>query len=119
MCIRDRFRGVWAMPNIHDMGISMITFISTCFFIVILLVAEWSQRDKEYALDMNQVSSPLLRWGIYCMIFMIIIAVSYTHLMLNDSFRYSLTVNARRLIASRYEQSFVCQCLYNFYDEIL
>ena len=39
--------------------------------------------------------------------------------MLNDSFRYSLTVNARRLIASRYEQSFVCQCLYNFYDEIL
>lgn len=71
--IMKMFRGVWAMPNIHDMGISMITFISTCFFIVILLVAEWSQRDKEYALDMNQVSSPLLRWGIYCMIFMIII----------------------------------------------
>lgn len=27
--------------------------------------------------------------------------------------------NARRMIESRYEQSFVCKCLYDFYDEII
>lgn len=39
--------------------------------------------------------------------------------MLNVNYRYSLAVNARRLIASRYEQSFVRHCLYDFYDKIL
>ena len=27
--------------------------------------------------------------------------------------------NARKMIASRFERSFVCQCLYNFYEEII
>jgi glycosyltransferase involved in cell wall biosynthesis len=27
--------------------------------------------------------------------------------------------NAREMIASRFERSFVCQCLYDFYDEIM
>ena len=39
--------------------------------------------------------------------------------MLNVNYRYSFAVNARRLIASRYEQNFVYQCLYDFYDKIL
>lgn len=39
--------------------------------------------------------------------------------MLNVDYRNSLAKNARRLIASRYEQGFVRQCLYDFYDEIL
>ena len=39
--------------------------------------------------------------------------------MLNVNYCYSFAVNARRLIASRYEQNFVRQCLYDFYDKIL
>lgn len=39
--------------------------------------------------------------------------------MLNVDYRNSLAKNARKLIASRYEQGFVRQCLYDFYDEIL
>ncbi len=39
--------------------------------------------------------------------------------MLNADYRNSLAKNARKLIASRYEQRFVRQCLYDFYDEIL
>ena len=27
--------------------------------------------------------------------------------------------NARKMIASRFERNFVCQCLYDFYDEIM
>lgn len=39
--------------------------------------------------------------------------------MLDDTYRDSLSKNARELIASRYEQNFVHQCLYNFYETIL
>lgn len=39
--------------------------------------------------------------------------------MTNADYRNSLAKNARKLIASRYEQGFVRQCLYDFYDEIL
>jgi glycosyltransferase involved in cell wall biosynthesis len=39
--------------------------------------------------------------------------------MLNTDYRNSLAKNARKLVASRYEQGFVRQCLYDFYDEIL
>lgn len=40
--------------------------------------------------------------------------------MITDkTWRESLALNAREMIASRYEQSFVRQCLYDFYDEIL
>ncbi|MCM1452873.1 MAG: glycosyltransferase, partial [Clostridium sp.] len=37
----------------------------------------------------------------------------------DTDWRKSLASNARALIASRYEQSYVRQCLYNFYDEVL
>lgn len=37
----------------------------------------------------------------------------------DDEWRKQLTSNARALIASRYEQSFVRNCLYDFYGEIL
>lgn len=40
--------------------------------------------------------------------------------MIEDSqWRETLASNARRLIASRYEQSFVRKCLYDFYHEIM
>ena len=39
--------------------------------------------------------------------------------MTDADYRNSLAKNARKLIASRYEQGFVRQCLYDFYDEIL
>lgn len=39
--------------------------------------------------------------------------------MLNADYRNSLSINARKLIASRYEQGFVHQCLYDFYDKIV
>ncbi len=35
------------------------------------------------------------------------------------SWRESLASNAREMVACRYEQSFVSQCLYDFYNEIL
>lgn len=37
----------------------------------------------------------------------------------DNDLRESMASNARDMIASRYEQSFVRQCLYDFYDEIL
>lgn len=37
----------------------------------------------------------------------------------DEEWRESLSTNARELIASRYEQSFVRKCLYDFYKEIL
>lgn len=37
----------------------------------------------------------------------------------DKDWRESLAANAREMIASRYEQSFVRQCLYDFYDRIL
>lgn len=40
-------------------------------------------------------------------------------MLLDKEWRESLAANARDMIASRYEQSFVRQCLYDFYDEIL
>lgn len=41
-------------------------------------------------------------------------------LMIQDkNERELMASNARKMIAERYEQSFVRQCLYNFYDEIL
>lgn len=39
--------------------------------------------------------------------------------MLNTDYRNFLAENARKLIMSRYEQGYVCQCLYDFYEEIL
>lgn len=39
--------------------------------------------------------------------------------MLNANYRNILAKNARKLIASRYEQGFVHKCLYDFYDNIL
>lgn len=39
--------------------------------------------------------------------------------MLNANYRNTLAKNARKLIASRYEQGFVRKCLYDFYDNIL
>lgn len=42
------------------------------------------------------------------------------HRMATDpALRHTLAANARPLIASRYEQSYVRQCLYDFYKEIL
>lgn len=42
------------------------------------------------------------------------------HRMVTDkAWRESLAANAREMIASRYEQSFVRKCLYDFYREIL
>lgn len=39
--------------------------------------------------------------------------------MLDTEYRSSLSQNARRLIESRYDQGFVRQCLYDFYDKIM
>ena len=40
--------------------------------------------------------------------------------MLNDNaWRKRMAGNARRMISERFEQSYVRQCLYDFYDEIL
>ncbi|QIU96099.1 glycosyltransferase family 4 protein [Bacteroides faecium] len=39
--------------------------------------------------------------------------------MLDVNYRNALAKNARKLIASRYEQGFVRKCLYDFYDSIL
>lgn len=39
--------------------------------------------------------------------------------MLNTDYRASLAKNSREMVASRYEQSYVRKCLYDFYDEIL
>lgn len=40
-------------------------------------------------------------------------------MMRDKTARDCMAANARQMIASRYEQSYVRQCLYNFYDEIL
>ena len=40
-------------------------------------------------------------------------------MMTDDELRQQMAANARPMIASRFEQSFVRQCLYDFYDEIL
>ena len=40
-------------------------------------------------------------------------------MMTDDGLRQQMAANARPMIASRFEQSFVRQCLYDFYDEIL
>lgn len=39
--------------------------------------------------------------------------------MLNDNYRHNLAKNARKMVASRYEQSYVHKCLIDFYNEIL
>ena len=40
--------------------------------------------------------------------------------MVNDAdYRFALARNARQLVGSRFEQGFVRQCLYDFYDEVL
>ncbi len=39
--------------------------------------------------------------------------------MLDTDYRDGLANNARKLIASRYEQGFVRKCLCDFYDKIL
>ena len=39
--------------------------------------------------------------------------------MLNTDYRNSLAENARKLVMLRYEQGYVCECLCDFYDEIL
>lgn len=41
------------------------------------------------------------------------------YIMKNKSIREKMSGNARKMIASRYEQSFVRKCLYDFYDEVL
>lgn len=41
------------------------------------------------------------------------------HMAIDKLWRESIATNARALIASRYEQSFVRQCLFSFYDEVL
>ena len=40
-------------------------------------------------------------------------------MMTDDGLRQQMAANARPMIASRFEQGFVRQCLYDFYDEIL
>jgi glycosyltransferase involved in cell wall biosynthesis len=39
--------------------------------------------------------------------------------MLSKEYRESLAINAREMVASRYDQHYVRQCLYEFYDSIL
>ena len=41
------------------------------------------------------------------------------NMMRNKDARERMTGNARKMIADRYEQSFVRKCLYDFYDEVL
>lgn len=47
----------------------------TMVWVLLLLVVEWIQRDKEHALQLNgTIKSPLLRWGIYYLLVLVILA---------------------------------------------
>jgi len=61
------------LPNIGDLGLSFIVFIGTIFFIAIFLIIEWLQRSKEYALQIENISSAFLRRVIYFVILLPII----------------------------------------------
>ena len=64
------------LNNIIDSDLfSGISSLKTVWLLpVILLVPEWFQREKEHALQFNDKRIPvLIRWGIYYMIFLLII----------------------------------------------
>ena len=65
--------GLVNMPNLGEMGISSTVFVGTMFFIVILLSTEWLQRTKEHALQIETISSGLLRRMIYFIVLLPII----------------------------------------------
>jgi D-alanyl-lipoteichoic acid acyltransferase DltB (MBOAT superfamily) len=45
-------------------------------FIFVTMVAEWIQRDKEYALDISGVKSPVLRYAIYLAVILVALVFS-------------------------------------------
>ena len=45
--------------------------------------------------------------------------VAMKRMIVDPEWRHSLAANARKMIASRYDQYFVRKCLYEFYDEII
>lgn len=59
-------------PNIHEIGLSTILFYSTLFFIILFQIVEWLQRDKEHGLQIDQISSRIIRWSIYWGILLLI-----------------------------------------------
>lgn len=53
---------------------SKISFLTTIFFIILLVSVEWVQRTKEHALYLVALKSTSLRWGIYIfLLFMILL----------------------------------------------
>ena len=52
----------------NTLPFSRINLLVTICFIVVLMLTEWIQRNKEHALDLSYCKSPFLRWGIYVML---------------------------------------------------
>lgn len=58
-------------PNFANFDIYNILFLSSSFFIILLLCVEWKQRNKTHALELSSVNSCVVRWGIYLSIILI------------------------------------------------
>lgn len=62
-----------ALPNIQDFGFSKISILSTIFFIILTIIIEWIQREKDYIIDTRIINHQAIRWGIYFLILFSII----------------------------------------------
>jgi len=56
---------IFTVPSLSIFDIHGSKVIIIAFFIFLMLIAEWLQREKEYGLQISNVKRSFLRWGIY------------------------------------------------------
>lgn len=56
--------GLFSIPDIGT--------VTNWFFVFVLFLVEWVQRDKDHGLEMSRIQSKPLRWGIYFVLVLVI-----------------------------------------------
>lgn len=61
---------ILSVPKV--LGITNVTMLLSVVFILIMLILEWKNRDKEYGLDISSIKYSLLRYCIYFCLFILV-----------------------------------------------
>jgi D-alanyl-lipoteichoic acid acyltransferase DltB (MBOAT superfamily) len=81
--VSEALRYIAKLTNFSTYGMPQVD-LKPFIFIMLLLVVEWFQRKKMHGLQMDNWKSPVIRWSIYLLVFLIILLFGAN----SDSFIY-------------------------------
>ena len=65
---------ILSIPNFRELGLSFIKISYTLFFVILLQLIDWTQRKREFGLEIGNVKYRTIRWGVY-IVFLLIFTV--------------------------------------------